>query len=94
MSELLDISMYDNAEVLACLYNNASPQGLGMLHYNPTPMSVPEAADLLREQSYFDYLHGRVMKVDLSTDLLDPRLYDRDNGDGAAQMALSEITRF
>ncbi|HSX42122.1 MAG TPA: hypothetical protein VLE93_02105 [Candidatus Saccharimonadales bacterium] len=25
------------------------------------------------------------MKIDLSTDELDPRLYDRDNGDGTAQ---------
>lgn len=33
---------------------------------------------------YFDYLKGRVMKVDLSGDDLNTTLYNRDNGEGAA----------
>ena len=37
---------------------------------------------------YFDYLYGRVMKVDLSKDTFDPFLYDRDNGQGAAERAI------
>lgn len=40
------------------------------------------------ERIYFDYLQGRVMKVDLAGDELDPRLYDRDNGEGAARRAI------
>jgi hypothetical protein len=43
------------------------------------------------EQVYFDYLRGRVMKVDLSKDAFDPWLYDRDNGAGAAERAVSRL---
>lgn len=39
----------------------------------------------------FDYLHGRVMKVDIGGDELDPRLYDRDNGQGAAFAAIAHL---
>ena len=43
----------------------------------------------MARQSYFDYLKGRVMKVDLSEDDgFEEWLYDRDNGEGAAQSAL------
>lgn len=43
-----------------------------------------------KRKPYFDYLRGRVMKVTIDRDggPLDPRLYDRDNGQGAAARAL------
>lgn len=41
---------------------------------------------------YFDYLYGRVMKVDLSSDeSFEERLYDRDNGTGAAQRVIDRL---
>ena len=54
-------------------------------------MTEAEAQELLDSgQTYFDYLKGRVMKIDLSGDSeLDPRLYDRDNGAGAAERAIA-----
>ena len=88
----IDISKKDKAEVLAALYNASHPQGLGILHYDPTPMSAHEAREFLAQTTYFDYLKGRVMKVDLSGDELDTWLYDRDNGEGAAELALSEVS--
>ena len=42
-------------------------------------------------QTYFDYVHRRVIKVDLSGDDFSPRLYDRDNGAGAAAAALEPL---
>ncbi len=87
MSEI-DISKMNKAEVLMKLYNAARPLGLGHLHYTPDDMTIEEAHELLKEQTYFDYLNGRVMKVDLSGDILDTWLYDRDNGPGAAKRAL------
>ena len=87
----IDISKYDKADVLIALYTNAKPQGLGFLHYDPAPMSKDEASSLLEDQTYFDYLKGRVIKVDLSNDVLNPGLYDRDNGKGAAQAAINAI---
>jgi hypothetical protein len=44
-----------------------------------------------RGTRYFDYLQGRVMKVSLEGDELDARLYDRDNGEGAAAEAISAL---
>lgn len=86
---MIDISKMSKASVLASLYNASKPLGLGVLHYQSEIMSDEEAQEILDDgQTYFDYLNGRVMKVDLSEDQLDPRLYDRDNGQGAAERAI------
>lgn len=91
-SETINISGIDKAEVLACLYNNSKQIGLGFLHKRGQfEITRDEAAELLSRQSYFDYLHGRIMKVDMSREMLDPRLYDRDNGAGAAAKAIGTI---
>lgn len=87
----MNIKDLDKSKVLATLYNNAKPQGLGMLQYSPSPMSESEAAALLKESTRFDYLKGRVMKVDLSGDELDTWLYNRDNGHNAAENALASL---
>lgn len=78
----------DKPSVLAALYNRAKPLGMGFLHYTPEPMTRTEAAELLKKFDYFDYLKGRVMKVDLRGDAIETRLYDRDNGERAAMRAL------
>lgn len=44
-----------------------------------------------REQIYFDYLNGKVMKIDIALDTIDTRSYDRDNGKGAAQSAINKL---
>jgi hypothetical protein len=88
----IDISKLNKAEVLAALYNNSRQQGIGCL--NPDgqyQMTVEEAGNELKRGTYFDYLRGRVMKVDLSGDTLRTALYDRDNGHGAAAAALEDI---
>ncbi len=87
---MINLKDKDKAEVLAKLYNSAKAQGLGLLHYDAKPMTIEEARALLEKQTYFDYLYGRVMKVDLSGDTLNPFLYDRDNGNGAALRAIEE----
>ena len=85
----IDISNMNKAEVLASLYNRSHTQGLGILQAKPGYMTTEEAQTLLDSgQTYFDYLHGKVMKVDLSGDSFSPRLYDRDCGEGAAEHAL------
>jgi hypothetical protein len=88
---MIDLKGANKAEVLVALYNNSRPLGMGFLHFDPKPMGVEEAERLLGIGSYFDHLKGRVMKVDLSKDSLDPWLYDRDNGDGAAARALEGV---
>jgi hypothetical protein len=87
----IDIKSVSKAKVLAALYNASRPQGMGFLHFEPKPMTEEEAKELLKHDSYFDYLKGRVMKVDLSGDTLEECLYDRDNGHGAAYEALKSL---
>lgn len=86
--ETISLEGLDKAEVLAALYNASHPQGLGFLHYDPTPMTIEKAREYLAQSTYFDYLEGRVMKIDLSGDELNPWAYDRDNGAGAAEAVI------
>lgn len=44
-------------------------------------------------QTYFDYLQGRVMKIDVSEDEMDSFGYDRDNGQGAASKVVEAIRK-
>ena len=88
----IDISGLDKADVLRLLYNHARTQGLGIIHHTPEDMTSKEAQTILNNgQTYFDYLHGRVMKVNLDGDELRTALYDRDNGPDAARAALKEL---
>lgn len=89
----IDLSGLDKAGVLAALYNASQPQGMGFLHYTPEAMSTEEARNLLETNTCFDYLKGRVMKINLSKDTLYPGLYDRDNGEGAAAAAIAPLQR-
>ena len=93
MTEEIKIGNLHKGKVLAALYNASKPQGMGMLQYDPTPMTDDEADTIicLNPGQYFDYLKGRIMKVDLSGNILNPWLYDRDNGEGAAARALAEL---
>ena len=40
---------------------------------------------------YIDYFCGRPIKIDLSKDEVNPRLYDRDAGQGTFEQIISEI---
>jgi len=91
MDNTISLEGLDKAEVLVALYNASKPFGMGFLHYDPAPMTTDEARELLEQQSYFDHLKGRVMKVDLGGDRLEASGYDRDNGPGAAQQAIDAI---
>ena len=88
---VVNIAGLDKAEILAALYNRAIVLGLGRLHAVSGDMAVDEARQLLTGSSYFDYLKGRVMKVDLSGDTLDTRLYDRDNGTGKGEQIIEAV---
>jgi len=92
MSDLISLEGLDKAEVFAALYNGARAQGLGFLHYDSEPMTAETAQQRFGDEwGYFDYVDGRVMKVDLSGDELNPWEYDRDNGQGAAAVIIAAL---
>lgn len=70
----MDISKLNKADVLRVLYNRAQTQGMGIYQYKAGDMTQEEAEELVKNQTYFDYVQGRVMKIDLSKDVLDTRL--------------------
>ena len=84
----INIKGMDKAEVLIKLYNASKPQGMGFLMPWQNELTKEQAIKLLSEGTYFDYLYGRVLKINLSGDTLNTVLYDRDNGPGAAAKAL------
>lgn len=89
---MVDIKGLDKAKVLKALYDHSHVQGLGFMHAaEEGTVTVESCAELLEKYTQFDYLHGRVLKVDLSGDEFDERLYDRDCGAGAAQRAVDSI---
>ncbi|WP_323142762.1 hypothetical protein [Massilia phyllosphaerae] len=90
---MIDISKLSKPQVLAALFNASRQQGMGFLDTRGArSMSEEDAAKVIADQGlYFDYLRGRVMKVGLDGDQLDPYLYDRDNGAGAAARALAPL---
>jgi len=88
---LIDITGIDKGELLAALYNAASPVGLGFLHADNKVMTAEEARKLLKSHTYFDYLKGRPLKVDLGFDELCPWMYDRNWGCGAAAHIVDKL---
>ncbi len=88
---MINIEGLNKAEILAALYNKSKVQGMGFMQVRPGLMTKEEAENLLKETTDFDYLHGKVMKVNLSGDEFNPWLYDRDNGEGAALKAIESI---
>ena len=88
----IDISKLNKAEVLAALYNKSQPLGMGILYFTPEDITTEKAQKLLdQEIYYFDYLQGRVMKVDLSGEEFNTRGYDMNNGEGAAKRAIEHL---
>lgn len=76
------------------LYNRSMVRGMGVIAaiHAPREMTEDIAAQYLletRSRQYFDYVHGRPMKLNFKDDVLDLRLYDRDNGKGAGRQAIA-----
>ncbi len=88
----IDISNLNKADVLAALYAGARPLGMGFLQNHTAVMTVDDAQKLLDNgQQHFDYVNGRVMKINLSGDELRTSSYNRDNGDGAAEAIIKSL---
>jgi len=86
---MVSIQGLDKAVVLKALHNNSRAQGMSYLHLKD--LTLEDCQGIVKERLNFDYLAGKVMKVDLSGDSFDPWGYDRDNGEGAAQRAVDSI---
>ena len=82
--------------------------GMGILQARPGDMTLEEAQVYLSGKvegdymgkaltrngnRYFDYLNGKVMKVEINGKTLRVGLYDRDMGQGAAQKVVDQLLK-
>ena len=92
MDSIISIAGLSKAKVLAALYNASKQQGMGFMHQRGAlGMTEEQAATELEHSKYFDYLHGRVMKIALDSDDLETSLYNRDNGQNAAERVIAQL---
>lgn len=90
----MDITDLDKKEVLRALFAVAKPQGYGHSQYKHSDtLTNEEIEGLAKSGFYIDYLKGRVMKINLSTNIVDTRLYNRDNGPEAAEKAIAHLRK-
>lgn len=89
----IDVSDIPKARLLQELYANAATPGFwGAIER--VPMTDQTAEELTQEdRQYFDYLHGRVLKVEINGRVLNSALYDRDNGNGSALRCVDTIRK-
>jgi hypothetical protein len=91
----IDISGIDKADLLAALHNGTRPLGMGRLHAIPE-LTADKAREALAdykpgERLYFDYVFGRPVKCDITGDMMETWLYDRDAGEGAAARVIAKL---
>ena len=92
---MIDIKGLSKAQVLHALWHASKAQGLSFLGLSGGSFTLEDAQEVVDNQPclYFDYVAGHVIKCDLSKDEFDERLFDRDNGDGAAATAIENLRK-
>lgn len=91
---MVDIRGLDKVKVLMALWKASKCQGLSFMGYAPLTEGQAMAEIINRTHNgrcWFDYLNGKVLKVDLGGVEFDERYFDEDNGEGAAQRAVDSI---
>ncbi len=62
------------------------------LSYEKLDLGTKPDDEKIKMMAYdYDYVRGRVLKVSIAGDEFDPRLYDRDIGEGAAARVISKL---
>lgn len=100
---MVNIKGLNKAEVLKTLFNNSKTIGYNAqmieagLIDKAKEMTTDEAQailDKMGKEKYFDYLNGKVMKLDLtSNEEFNEWGYDRDNGEGSALKAINSLRK-
>lgn len=90
------ITGLNKAEVLQVLYNNAS-RAIGFGNSaGELRMSQIDAQQEFqaRPSGYFDYVRGRVLKINLSKETVDTFFYNSMNGLGKAERVIVDLRAF
>ncbi len=85
---MIDVRDIPKHELLAELYYTAQQKSKGDFK----PLTNDQLAEMTCEDTqYFGLLDGRVLEVEINGQTLDPRIYDQNNGEGAAERAVNII---
>ena len=92
----IDITGLDKTAVLIALYKPARQVGMGLLDSGLTDNEIRDYVTNYQKKfggqfPYVDYLGGKPLKVNLSGDTFNGRLYNRDQGVGAARRVVEEL---
>jgi hypothetical protein len=87
---MIHIPPSKTSAAFVALYNASHQQGMGHMHAPMSRMSIDEADFHLAQDTYIDYHRGRVIKTDFSGGETSTALYNRDNGEGAAERVLRQ----
>jgi hypothetical protein len=89
---MVNIAGLNKAAVLAALHNGTKALGMGRLRDLGMDMTIVEAEAIIGGDFFdFDYVNGRPLKVDISGDEFNERLYDRDAGAGRAAEVIAAL---
>ena len=94
--DVIDISNKDINEVIAALYNQSTPIGMGFAQYEPFEMTKELAAYLLENIAdrdehgniFLSYVKGRPMKLRIEGNLIYVSKYNYENEFGLAQRVI------
>jgi hypothetical protein len=92
-THLIDISMFNNDYLKLSLFQMLVNNSTSQTNFITTDMDLTQYEMALRciNNGYIDRFNGRVIKADLRGPTLDGRLYNRDNGNGAAERIVKFI---
>lgn len=89
----IDISGLDKVELLRGLWIASKPAIFYSMFPDAAIPSFDEQSAKQAVSKYIDYFDGRCIKCDLRKDTFDPRLFDRDFGEGAALRVVQKLRK-
>ena len=89
----VDISGLNKGMLLLELWSNSKPASFFSMNGMTPPPFNAEKAQGAAQRGYIDYYEGRCIKADLTGDDAEPRLYDRDFGDGSFLRVVTDMRR-
>jgi hypothetical protein len=92
-SSSINISGIDKVQLLKALWLHSKPaRFFDAFPSAPVPYFDEKEANVAVKR-YIDYFQGRLIKCDLSKDEVEPRLYDRDFGQGAFSKVVASVRK-
>jgi hypothetical protein len=93
MANQVDISMFDSDILKLTLFQMLINNSTSKTNFITSDVDITEYDHILKciKKGYIDRFNGRVFKSDISGKTFDTGLYNRDNGNGAAERIVKFI---